>query len=401
MDDTSISEELARAASYGSRELDRTCEQVATALFEEGKEPPFEVRSADFESDPYLICADRYWRLRFLRRPTVGTAAQCARWLADHVTAEQRGDVEQKWSLGYAFITRDSVESRIELAEATERIVSQDGAAGDIAFFATLYHGGKLRSNFWFDELHQFLESSLLAMAAAEHRHDPLFVALQAFAAFGSRAITVEYATTLLDRAWNSAGRSRHVVDICLNGLSAAAPFDGHGKLLRQRAEEAVVTYPLDSLFHFRLATGQHMCDQHDAALTSIDSALRLLPAIGSRGSHKLLQEQYMNKRDAIQEGRLRAIWAAGQQHRWERQESANTELQQTMQSSAVRAVELVAIFTAAIAFAVGALQITVNGNLALRDRIWLLVILGAGLAVFALLIIGGTWLITRTSRQK
>lgn len=71
------------------------------------------------------------------------------------------------------------------------------------------------------------------------------------------------------------------------------------------------------------------------------------------------------------------------------------------MQSSAIRAVELVAIFTAAIAFAVGSLQITLNGTLALRDRIWLLVLLGAGLALFALLIIGGTWLITRTHRHR
>lgn len=401
MDSASISAELGRAVASDSRELDRISEQVAAALINRGIEPPFDIRSADFAADPYLICADRYWRLRFLDRPTIATAGECARWLATHATVEYRGEIEQKWSLGYGFITRDSVESRSELAEATERIVSGDDAAGDIAFFATLYHAGKLRSNFWFDELHQFLESSLLAIAIGRHCEDPLFVALQAHAAFGSRAITVEHATAQLNRAWNAPHRSRHVVDICLNALSAAAPFDGHGQLLRQHAEEAVANYPQDHLFHFRLATGQHMCDQHDAALTSIDTALRLLPAIGSRGSHKLLQEQYLNKRDAIQEGRLRAMWATGQQYRWERQESANTELRQTMQSSAIRAVELVAIFTAAIAFAVGSLQITLNGTLALRDRMWLLILLGAGLALFALLIIGGTWLITRTHRHR
>ena len=37
----------------------------------------------------------------------------------------------------------------------------------------------------------------------------------------------------------------------------------------------------------------------------------------------------------------------------------------------------------------------TLNGNLHLRDRIWLVVALGAGLALFALLTIGGTWYIT------
>lgn len=401
MDDNTISEELTRAASADSRELDRTCELVAAALIEQGVEPPFEIRSADFSADPYLICADRYWFRRFHHLPSVRTAAECARWLHTHITAEHRAAIEQKWALGYAFVTKDTVESRSELAEATEQIVSDDHAAGDTAFFATLYHAGKLRSNFSFDELHQFLESSLLAMAAGAHRQDPIFVALEAFAAFGSRTITTEHAITRLNLAWSSPARTRHVVDVAVNALSASAPFAAQGDMLRQHAQEAVDLYPDSDIFHFRLATGEHMCGEHDAALASIDTALRLLPAIGNRGSHKLLQEQYIAKRDAIQEGRLRAIWAADQQRRWEHQETANTELRATLQSSAIRAVELVTIFTAAIAFAVGSIQVTLNGTLALHDRIWLVATLGIGLIIFALLIIGGTWFITRTRHHK
>lgn len=120
-----------------------------------------------------------------------------------------------------------------------------------------------------------------------------------------------------------------------------------------------------------------------------------MLPAVGGRISHELLQQQYLTKREAILEGRLRAQWAAEQQHRWETQEQANAAIRETVQSSTVRAVELVAIFTAAIAFAVGSLQVTLNGTLRLRDRMWLLTGLGIGLALFALLTIGGTWLIT------
>ncbi|MGH3930214.1 MAG: hypothetical protein ACRDTF_09590 [Pseudonocardiaceae bacterium] len=401
MDDTAISAELTRAAASDSRELDHICESVAAALIDQGIEPPFDIRTADFAADAFLICADRYWYRRFLAAPSVRTAADCTRWLTNHIQAEHHTAVEQKWALGYAFITKDSVESRTELAEATEDIVSGDDSSGDIAYFATLYHAGKLRSNFWFDELRQFLESSLLAMAAGEHRDDPLFTALQSFAAFGSRAITVEHATTLLERAWNSPERTRHVTDVCVNGLSAAAPFDTQGELLRRYAQEAVNTYPGDHIFHFRLATGQHICGDHDNAMINIDMALRLLPAMGSRGSHKLLQEQYLNRRDAIQEGRLRTIWATQQQQRWEQQETANTDLRDSLRSSAVRAIELVTIFTAAIAFAIGSLQVTLNGSLALRDRIWLLIALGAGLIVFALLIIAGTWFITRTRKQN
>jgi hypothetical protein len=395
MDYTAIAEDLRRAAASDSRELDRICDQVADALIDEGSEPPWQVTSSDFATDGLLICADRYWFRRFHELPSVLTAAACARWLYGHTAAEHRAAVLGKWSLGYAFITKDSVESRIELAEATERIVGGDEPAGHIAYFATLYHAGKLRSNFNFDELYQFLESSLLAMAAGAHRDDPLFVALQAFAAFGSRAITAEHAIELLNRAWTAPDRDRHVVDLCVNGLDASAPFDAQAVMVRDHALQAVNSYPEDHIFHFRLASGQHMCGEHDLALDSIDTALRLLPATGPRGSHKLLQEQYLAKREAIREGRLRAVWAADQQHRWERQETANTNLRSTLESSTVRAVELVAIFTAAIAFAVGSLQVTLTGTLSLHDRIWLIVVLGLGLIVFALVVIGGTWLIT------
>lgn len=399
MNDTSISAALADARSLDSRELDRACEQIAARLFDDGVEPAFDVTSADFGADPFLICADRYWRLRFLDQPTVETATACARWLLRWVGTEHRPEVFERWALGYAFITKDTVESRDELAEATERIVDEDEASGDVAWFATLYHAGKLRSNFWFDELYRFLESSLLAMAVGSHRSDPLFVALQAFAGLGSRIITEGHAVQLLDQAWRAPGRTRHVVDVCLNGLWVAAPFDAPGPLLRDRAVEAVAEFPDDHLFHFRLARGHRVCGDHEAAIDSIHTALRLLPAIGTRISHKLLQEQYMNEREAIQRERLHARTVAAQQRRWDQQERATVELRQTLQANTVRAVEVVAIFTAAIAFAVGSLQITLQGSLGLADRAWLVGLIGIGLVVFALLIVGCTWYITGSRR--
>ncbi|MBH1935326.1 hypothetical protein I5Q34_13765 [Streptomyces sp. AV19] len=418
MDSASVPARLGAVSASDSRELDRVCEEAAAALVRDGVEPPFDVRSADFATDPYLICADRYWRLRFLALPGIGTAADCAAWLGTHVAAAHRTEVREKWSLGYAFITKDTVESPRELAEAAERIVGRDSSSGDIAYFATLYHAGKLRSNFAAEELHQFLDASLLALAAGQHRQDPLFTALRAFAAFAHGAFTTEHATGLLDEAWNSPRRTRHVVDICLNGLQMAAPFDGQGELLRSRAEEAVRAFPGDHMFHFRLACGEHETGHHDAALTRVDQALRLLPAIGTRGSHELLQGQYLRKRDGIlaagararldaEHARRLAEREAEHQRRWERLEAdlrdreerqsrSHQALQESARANAVRAVELVAVFTAAIAFAVGSLQITLNGALSLHDRLWLIAELCAGLTVFALLVIGGTWLITR-----
>ncbi|WP_053726468.1 hypothetical protein [Streptomyces sp. WM6378] len=160
------------------------------------------------------------------------------------------------------------------------------------------------------------------------------------------------------------------------------------------------------------------MVRDHDAALESINTALRLLPAVGSRGSHKLLQEQYLAKRDAILEGRLRAeldadheqrLLAQEERHRqqWqqlegelhrrgEEQAKAHREGQETARANHVRSVELVAVFTAAIAFAVGSLQVTLTGSFSLHDRLLLISAWGAAHVIFALLVVGGTWLITR-----
>ncbi|WP_018500859.1 hypothetical protein [Parafrankia discariae] len=396
MDVASINARLGQAASVDSRELDRVCEVVAAELIDADLEPPFRIPSADFGTDPWLICADRYWRRRFLREPTVEVAARCARWLYDHTDdAAIRPDIIEKWSLGYAFITKDTVESRHDLTLATGRIVEAFQGSADICYFATVYHAGKLRANFMFDELHQFLGSSLLAVAAGHHQDDPLFTALRAFAALGSRTITTAHALDLLDTAWDAVPRSRTVVDVCLNALAAAPPFPERGEQLRRRATAAVTEFPDDHLFLFRLACGQRLCGDHADALASVDSALRLLPAIGTRISHALLQEQYLRERDIIEKGLEFTAWTAGQQARWRDQDTANRDLRRTLQASAIRAVELVTVFTAAIAFAVGSLQITLVGTLPLRDRALLLVLFGAGLLLFALLIIAGTWIVS------
>ncbi|MER5342068.1 hypothetical protein ABT030_17350 [Streptomyces mirabilis] len=387
----------ARAADVRAR--DRICDETAAELLAAGTPPAFEVRSADLRLDPYFMCADRYWRQRFLQRPTAATAIECARWMADHVTADSWGVVAEQWALGNGFLNRAAVESADQLAA----VVDGAGTGTEterIAFFVTLFHAGKLRANFSFEELHAFLGFSPTSVAAGSLRNEPVFVALQSFAAFGSRTLTVAHAAELLEKVWSASGRTRHTVDICLNGLAFAAPFPGQGELLRRYADEAVQAHPGDHMFHARLATGLHLCGEHDAALENIDTALALLAA-SPTASLGVLQDQYLTKRDAIQEGRLRALRDAEQQRRWEQQAAANAQLERSLHTSSVRAVEVVAVFTAAIAFAVGSLQVTLTGKLPLSDRLWLLAAQGAGLALFALLIVGGTWLITRSHHQQ
>lgn len=424
MDMAAIMVRLDEALTTDSRARNRICDEVAAELLAAGTPPAFEVGSADFGTDPYFVSADRYWRQRFQDRPTTATALECARWMTDHVTDESWIAVAEQWGMGNGFINRHSVESVGQLSEVASEIAEigevgrtggvggtgEVGGTGDVgvaarqrqrvAYLVALFHAGKLRSNFCFDELHDFLASSPLTVAAGVHREEPLFLALKSFAAFGSRALTVDYATELLGQAWSSPRRTRHTVDICLNGLAFAVPFDGQGELLRRYAEEAVEAYPRDHMFHARLAAGLHMCGRHDAALARIDTALALLGA-NPAFSHNVLQDQYLAKRDAIQEGRLRALRDAEQQHRWDEQIAANAQLERSLHTSSVRAVEVVAVFTAAIAFAVGSLQVTLTGKISLADRLYLLAAQGAGLAVFALLIVGGTWLITRGRQHK
>lgn len=60
MDVASINSRLGQAASVDSRELDRVCEDIAAELIDANIEPPFRIPSADFDTDPWLICFSRH-----------------------------------------------------------------------------------------------------------------------------------------------------------------------------------------------------------------------------------------------------------------------------------------------------------------------------------------------------
>ncbi|MFE3445940.1 hypothetical protein ACFXNW_23155 [Nocardia sp. NPDC059180] len=392
---------LVAASTPGTRELERECDAFARHYLSQGVEPQFDVASSNFVSDPFLICADRYWNLRFTAAPTLATAVECAGWATERIENAHRQPILEKWAIGYAFITRGTVESLPEIADATADIIANDDSDCSRAYFATMYHAGKLRANLSFDELSQFLESSPLATAAGAHREAPIFVALRSFAGFGSRRITTEYAMSLFEKSWTAPDRTHASVDIALHALEAAVPFDEQGTLLRAKAAEAIAEHPDNCLFHFRLALGAFLCDDHDAALTSIDDALRLLPATGWRSSHGLLSEQFLQVRRSILLARSDARRVTEQQRRLDRHEQAVAETAELARRSVIRAVELVAVFAAVIAFAVGSLNVTLNNNLDLASRLWLLVLFGGGLLVFALLIIGGTWWLTRSSAHR
>ncbi|MBL7486687.1 hypothetical protein I6A60_29270 [Frankia sp. AgB1.9] len=288
---------LGDVAAAGSRELDRVCEEVAAELVAAGVEPPFSLRSADLRADPWAITADRYFRRRLLAEPSVEVAARAARWLCEHAEAAVRADLFERWAMGFAFVTRDTVESGEDLTRASSRILAAYDGHAEVCAFAAIYQAGKLRANFWFAELETFLTCSPLA-AAGRDLHGPLVTALRAFAACGLRDTTRGVA--LVQAAWTEVPRSREVTDVCLHALDVAWPSAGQGELLRRYATDAVATSPAAHPWWYRRARGERRCGDLEAAATAIQTALAALPAHGSRTAHEHLQERYLRERDLI-----------------------------------------------------------------------------------------------------
>ncbi|WP_248814047.1 hypothetical protein [Frankia sp. AgPm24] len=389
----SIATRLGRAASQGPRAMDRVCEQVAGEFLEANIEPRLRIPSADFAADPWLVCADRYWRRRLLAEPTVEVAARCAHWLSEHCQENIRPQIFTTWALGYAFITRDSVDPRADLSRFDGRIIEQYKGAPDICFFAALYHAGKLRANFWFEELHQFLDASLLMLAAGDHRDDPLVTALRAFAEFGRG--NTDQGHDLLRTAWDTPDRSRAVVDVCLHALDVAAPFPAQGEELRTYATEAARTFPDHGVF-YRLARGQRRCGQYTEAETSIRKALALLPAIGSRISHEHLQERYIREWDNIRSAEQDHLAVPEQPDGLVATETGSRRLPHTMIAAVVATVVL-------MVGVVAAATVTVHDDWSLADRLWAEAALFTSLLLLAVGVLAGLrwWTTTSTNTGR
>ncbi len=401
MDHVRIRLRLAGLVAASSRDQERDCERIAIQHIEEKAEPQFNVVSADFYRDPYLICADRYWYWRFIDEPTLATALACARWMAEHVAAYVRELIREKWALGYAFVTRDSIESLNEIADASNDFLDSGVDGCDMAYFATLYHAGKLRANDHFDELAEFLDRSLLVIAAGPHQESLLIKALRALAAFGRPGADVEMARELFDEVWDSSGRTFAVVDVALHALDSSAAFDGRSELLRECAIEAVEAYPRRDILHFRLATGLWLCGEYDSALLNINTALRLLPAIGGGGSHTLLQEQYRARRESIEVAIVNAHNVIAMRESVERTQDDLTELSKATRDPLVKLVGGAMSFAVNAAFTIVALCVSQLGFLPSVSSGWVLAVLGCGLVLLILMTIGGTWTIARRTSRR
>lgn len=288
-----------------SRELESYCEGLARQYLEQGSTPRFMVDAEQrsflvlqVNSDPRLLCADRYWRIRFRKMPRAETAAECADWINVYAAPRIRRALREKWALDFGFITRPSIETPDEIAAAAADIVARNDADSR-AYFCLLYHAGKLRGNFHWASLQEFLDSSPLAKAASKHQNEPVYVALRSFAAFGGRTGSTRQALALFEQAWSDPQRSYVTIDVALNGLALGTPFPDQGELLCAYAKQALAMYPANHIFLYRLATGYQLSGDFPAALDAIDDAIAEIPATAWQ-DFGFVHEQYNSKRELI-----------------------------------------------------------------------------------------------------
>lgn len=395
MDGSSLVAPLSQVSTADPRELDRVCQEVAVSLCDAGIAPPYSLAPTDFAADPFLMCADRYWRLRFRRCPSMATAVECARWLYEHAPDETlRTQIEEAWALGYAWLARATEETPTEI----NAFAAIDGSM-ELTYFISLFHATKLCAAHRVDELDGFLESSPIALASGPRRGRAPFTALRAFAAYGSRRLTTEYATDLLNHAWYAPHRTRHTVEICLSALAAAIPFVGQGELLRDRAREAATEWPESHLSLFHLARGHHLCGEHDAALDAVDLAWALLSAEGY-GELRDAHERYLAQRGLIVEARERAAEYAVRERQQAQQTRTYRRAQARLESATGPLTCIIVAFAVAIVFTVTSFPQKLDEDLALGDRMEVILTLGAVLLGLSGLLIFISYLLLH-SRQR
>ncbi|MBT2527462.1 hypothetical protein J7E91_19035 [Streptomyces sp. ISL-99] len=277
-----------RAAPTDPRERDALCEAISAELVAAEAEPPFDIASTDLDSDAFFICADRFWRRRFLADPGLETATACGNWILSRVADPWQRDTAEIWAMGFGFLTAADF-GRDPLGETAQYLAHSQDQPEAVTEFSRLYQVGRARTAFRFDDVHALLlagreESDLLR---------PLEHALLAFAILGSPQWTRAYAQMRAEQAWKRRAGSKAALDLLLNGLGVAHPFIEQGPLLVSWASQAVRELPNSHSCWYWLATGQHMVGHQPEASTSIAKALAHLPATGTRVSHNLLLEQY------------------------------------------------------------------------------------------------------------
>ncbi len=224
----------------------------------------------------------------------------------------------------------------------------------------------RCRFMFQFDEVQIILDY----LDESWHSH-PFVEAARAFAAFGSKDGRDNEATISVQSAWQRCRNSdllMPVRELCLQALDVADGNSTQAAVLLEycdRHERDSLRYggsaTTRSILQYRRARALRVLGRPAEALEAIDAALSLLS--GDNEFVRIFAEQCLRERDFV---RFAAIMSTAQSEIRAATESVarqELKIESTIERSTIRSTEVLALFSSAVAFAVGAAAIGANAR--------------------------------------
>lgn len=298
-------------------------------------------------------------------------ALELGQWTVRHGLSQ---DVLEDWTILIGFKARGFIEPL-----ATVRAVLQREPPGLGCTSVELFHLAKLSSMFKYRSMQQFL--AIRATGQDNLLHEAYDIQCQ-LALGGGEAEVPAFL-----RLWESTERVS-VRNILLAGLFSATGMapERQGQLLIDQCFAYLDQRPADHVAHYRLARAYRLVGQFHLGLRSIDRALELNTANQWAGPSELFAEQYHVERillsiaeaneNSLDALRVRAAHLEGLEER----------LDSRLHQSVVRATEIVALFSAVVAFVFSGVSLASDNDTILNK---LALLTGIGV-----ILIGFLWLV-------
>jgi len=320
----------------------------------------------------YLLCLEREWE----NGSTFEMETQVEVWLKD-VKAPQT-DV-YRFANRLAWITRwdrtpPPLAGPLEISSDTDNSLH-------VSFVGRLYLN---RARFAFTTNDSFVSSVENYEKKSAH---PFILANRGFGEI--LAGRVRGVSSYLDDAWERRAEDNEIVDICLHALWLAADNAEMATKLSNWCEQAFDAGYANSVIYYRHARALRELEDFDLALIKINEAIRLNTGTGeffATFSEELLREQQMIIMQRDFAAKLAIINSS-----LESVSKVEARVESFAQSSIVRSVEIVGIFSGIIAFIISSVQVSSHVSGIVRP----LMVLGAeglillGFIVLLVFIIG------------
>lgn len=311
-----------------------------TVALKDGTEEDLPPTSRHVVMSIYRLCLEREWE----NGSTFEMEMEVEAWLED-VKAPQT-DV-YRFANRLAWITRWD-KTPPPLAGALQ-ISSDDGNGLDVSFVGRLYLN---RARFALTTNDSFVSSVENYERKFAH---PFILANRGFAEV--LAGRVRGVSSHLEDAWERRAEDNEIVDVCLHALWLAADNAEMASKLSNWCEQAIAEGNANSIIYYRHARALRELEDFDLALMKINEAIRTNAGTGeffTSFSEQLLREQQMiiiQKDFATKQ----AIFSSS----LESVSKVEARVESFAQSSIVRSVEIVGIFSGIIAFIISSVQVS------------------------------------------